>query len=163
MTTAATQPVNLQQELGKRRPFDLPEEEAYLGIVMTADRLADGFRLLFAEHGLSSPLYNVLRIVGARSKDGIRSRAISDDMFTREPDVTRLIDRLEQMRLVRRRRSPEDRRVIFVSVTAAGRRKLNDLADPVRDLHRRQLGHVGARRLKQLSALLFEARHGPTE
>lgn len=155
----AARPRNLQQEVGKRRPFDLPEEEAYLNLIRTAEQLSGQVRALFAEHGLSEPLYNALRIVAARGKGGLPSQSIAGDMVSRDPDVTRLVDRLAEAGYVTRTRSDADRRVVVVTITDAGRAALRRLARPLADLHRQSLGHLGPDRLRRLSRLLFDARH----
>ncbi|MEM1212902.1 MAG: MarR family transcriptional regulator [Planctomycetota bacterium] len=156
---APRRPENLQQELGKKDPFELPEEEAYLSLLRTADRLADQFRLLFAEHGLTSAQYNALRIIGARGKAGIPSQSIAKDLVTRDPDITRLVARLVKAGLVERAASSEDRRVVRIVIRPEGTRLLRRLKAPVAALHREQLGHLGEPRLRQLSGLLFQARH----
>lgn len=156
---AAKPPRNLAEEIGKKKPFDLPEEEAYLNIIRTAEHLSRQAHDLLARHGLSEATYNVLRIVAARGEDGVKSQTIADDMVTRDPDVTRLIDRLEKLKMVRRRRCENDRRVIWIHVTPPGSSTLRKLHEPIRALLRKLLGHLGGRKLNNLSTLLFEARH----
>ncbi len=159
MSDKPAHPRNLAQEIGKKKPFDLPEEEAYLNIVRTAEYLSRRAHDLVSKHDLSEATYNVLRIVAARGEDGVKSQTIADDMVTRDPDVTRLIDRLEKLKLVRRRRCENDRRVIWVHVTSLGSATLRKLHEPIRALLRELLSHLGDRKLNNLSALLFEARH----
>lgn len=152
---------SLQDEIHKKRPFELPEQEAMLNIVRTASALAGEFERLFRAHGLTDAQYNVLRILrgeGAR----MPSLSIAQRTVTRVPDITRLVDRLEAAELVERERCPEDRRVVYVSITKKGLRKLAELDEPVNDLHRAQLGHLGAKDLAALSELLVRARR-PTE
>lgn len=156
-------PRNLQQELGKKNPFDRPEEEAYLNLVRTAELLRDRMAGLFAEHGLSEPQYNALRIVAARGDTGIPSQAIADDMVARDPDMTRLVDRLEQAGFVIRRRCAEDRRRVYVRITPKGRRVIQAIRKPAADLLRQLLGHLGPAGLRRLSKLLFDARHPPAD
>lgn len=160
MSSAA--PRNLQEEIGKRRPFDLPEEEAYLNLVRTTERLGDAIRQTLSTHGLSEPQYNVLRIVVGHGKEGLPSQAIAQDMVCRDPDVTRLVDRLEKQGLVARRRDAEDRRRVWVAATDAGRDRLKAIAAPLRAALRGELSHLGPTKLARLSRLLFDARHPPT-
>ncbi len=162
-------PTGLAADLGKRCPFECPEEEAYLNVIRTADVLARQFDDLFKARGLSQPLYNCLRIlVGAEaaaarcdqaSFQGLAIREIGARLVAHAPDVTRLADRLEKLGLAERRRCPADRRSVRVFPTAKGRTVLAELADPVVALHRAQLGRLGAERLKNLSGLLTEARN----
>lgn len=150
-------PESLSGEVGKKRPFDLPEQEAMLNIVRTASALSTDFWRLFRSHGLTDAQYNVLRILrgeGAR----MPSLTIAQRMITRVPDITRLVDRLEGAGLVQRERCPEDRRVVFVSITRAGLEQLAKLDEPVAALHRRQLGHMRREDLETLSRLLVVAR-----
>src|SRR5205085_1373504 len=110
----------LQKELGKKKPFDSPEEEASLNLVRTEDHIRLPFVRLFDEHGISSPQYNVLRILRGKGGQGIPCQEIAEQMVTRMPDITRLVDRLEAAGLVERRRTPEDRRVVLVRIMKTG-------------------------------------------
>lgn len=163
-------PRDLAQEIGRARPFDLKEEEAYINLLMTHEALAERLERLFKAHGLSQPQYNVLRILrghrrralddGNRAHEGVPSTTISAQLTTRVPDVTRLVDRLEQAGLASRLRSKTDRRVVRVDITPEGEALLAEIDEPLASLHREQLGHLGERKLLQLNTLLFEARHG---
>jgi DNA-binding MarR family transcriptional regulator len=79
-------------------------------------------------------------------------------MITRDPDVTRLLDRLEKRELISRCRETNDRRTVMVRTTAEGLRVLARLDDPVQAAHRKQLGHLGRERLRVLTELLRFAR-----
>jgi DNA-binding MarR family transcriptional regulator len=79
-------------------------------------------------------------------------------MITRDPDITRLLDRLEKRGLIARARDSKDRRIITVRITREGLRILAELDEPIEEFHRRQLGHLGQRRLKRLIELLNSAR-----
>lgn len=153
------EPRNLQEEIGQRKPFELPEQEVYLNLLRTHEAISLEFDRLFKSFGLSQPLYNTLRIVGARGEEGIRSQQIASHMVRREPDVTRLVDRLEKAGLVERVRCPKDRRVIWVRATAQGQGRLKELHQPVLDLHAKQFKHIDREKLELLNQLLFEARH----
>jgi DNA-binding MarR family transcriptional regulator len=152
-------PQNLQEELGKIHPFALPHEEVYLNLERTLDVLSSDFRQLFAEYGLSEATYNVLRIVAARGTQGIPSQSIGKDLVRRDPDVTRLIDRLVKQGFVRRERSESDRRVVQVIITDKATDLLRQIRKPISELHQKQLGHLSDKKLRKLSKLLFEARH----
>lgn len=152
-------PRNLQEEIGKASGFDLPEQEAFLNLLRTHAELAAEFATLFKEFGLSEPQYNALRIVAAAGGRGIRSETIGVRMIARDPDTTRLIDRLVKAGLVSRARSEEDRRCMVVGITDDGRQLLRRLRPRVDRMHREQLGHLDRRELERLSELLFRARH----
>lgn len=135
-----------------------PEREAFLGILRTAELLDWELGQILKERGLSGPLYNVLRILRGAGSEGLPCSEIAARMLNRDPDITRLVDRLERRRLVRRVRGPDDRRVVRVASTEAGLTLLSELDEPVTALHKHQLGHVGKRRLDELVALLEVAR-----
>lgn len=155
--------IDLRHEIGKRRPFDLPEQEAYLNIMRTASVLGVEFERLFREYGLSESAYNAMRILrGAMTGPDAPGRRtcmeIGEQMVTPVPDVTRVIDRIERLGYAERRRFPADRRVVHVSLTRKGLDLLAAIDQPLLNLHRRQLGHLSADELRILSDLLSKAR-----
>ena len=132
-------------------------QEAYLSLFRTHEALLFEFKLLLKEHGLSDPQYNVLRILRGNAKP-LQVYQVAERMLTREPDITRLFDRLVRAELVERTRCEADRRVVWVSLTTTGRKLVDKLDRPVMMLHRKQLGRLGVRKLRLLSELLEEAR-----
>ncbi|MGB0717099.1 MAG: MarR family winged helix-turn-helix transcriptional regulator, partial [Phycisphaerae bacterium] len=149
--------VTLASELGKRLAFESGEQEAYLNVLRTADRLHADFVALFKSHGLTDAQYNVLRILRGHG-ERVPTRRVGRELVTREPDITRLVDRLEKADLVTRERCDQDRRVVWIEITADGLALLAKLDEPVSSLHHRQLGHLGSEKLATLSMLLCEAR-----
>jgi DNA-binding MarR family transcriptional regulator len=147
----------LQSELKKRGPFATAEEEVSLNLARTGDVLQAGFARLFKGHGISSPLYNVLRILRGEGRP-LPCLEVAGRMVTRLPDITRLVDRLEAMGLVRRSRIEEDRRVVLIAITDAGLALLAALDAPVAELHKAQLGHLSPDELATLNRLLVKAR-----
>ncbi len=141
----------------KKRSASL-EAQAFVNLQRAADFLMRGLVELLKPAGLSPAQYNVLRILRGAGRDGLACRAVGDRMITRDPDMTRLLDRLEARRLVARSREGKDRRVITTRVTEAGLRLLKELDRPVAELHERQLGHLPGPRLRALIALLESAR-----
>ena len=153
----------LQHELGKKRPFDSVEQEAYLNVIRTADVLVRDTAEVMKPAGLSPTQYNVLRILRGMActggpATGLACREIADRMLTRDPDMTRLLDRMEKRGLISRCREERDRRVVRTCITEAGLKLLESLEEAVHESHRRQLGHLGAEKLNQLISLLEEAR-----
>ncbi len=106
---------------------------------------------------LSATQYNVLRILRG-SPEGLACGEIASRMITRDPDVTRLLDRLEKRGLISRRRESKDRRTVMARITADGLKLLTRLDEPVQSAHRKQLGHLGRQRLRALTELLSVAR-----
>jgi DNA-binding MarR family transcriptional regulator len=106
---------------------------------------------------LSSTQYNVLRILRG-APDGLPCGEIGSRMITRDPDITRLLDRLEKRDLISRHRQSKDRRMVMARITPGGIQLLSRMDEPVREAHRAQLGHLGRERLKALTGLLQVAR-----
>ncbi len=158
MARRKSTPKNLAEEIGKKKPFDRPEVEAYLNLVRTHEHLAAMCAMFFKSHGITGPQYNVLRILRGHG-ERMQTYQVADEMVTREPDITRLLDRLVARGLVGRERCPEDRRVVWVELLDEGFDFLKELDRPVAQLHNAMLGHLNERKLRQLSKLLFEARH----
>ncbi len=154
----------LQHELGKRTPFACPEEEAFLGLIRTADVLGRAAGEMFKTHDLSSTQYSVLRILRGTcpaGTSGLACSTIADQMLTRDPDMTRLLDRLEKHGLISRAREEKDRRVVRTCITEKGLSVLAELDPFIAECHRKQLGHLGESRLRQLIDLLEAARDKP--
>ena len=157
--------VTLDREIKKKRPFDLPEQEAMLNILRTADQLQIRFARLFRQHGLTPQQYNVLRILRGEGKD-LPILEIAARMITVVPGITGLIDRLESAGLVARKRCDQDRRVIYVAITSRALQVLAEIDSPLEKLHRQTLGHMNSEELFNLCRLLEKARQPhslPTE
>ena len=153
---------SLQSEIKKARPFESPQQEAYLNIIRTASVLSGAFVSLFKQHGLSESTYNVLRILRGAAQtghpEGLPCLEVADRLVTRVPDITRLVDRLITADLAERERSLDDRRVVHIRITAKGLELLARLDEPVAHLHHSQLQHLGRGELQQLSTILEKAR-----
>lgn len=152
---------SLGSEIKKTRPFELLEEEAMLNTLRTADVLQGDLADLFKAAGLSSTQYNVLRILRGAAHteaDGLPCGEIAARLVTRDPDVTRLLDRLEKRNLIARCRPERDRRVVRARITQAGLELLAGLDPQVADAHRRQFAHMTRSELQQLVLLLEKAR-----
>jgi DNA-binding MarR family transcriptional regulator len=150
----------LQQEIQQRKPFASLEEEAFLNLLRTANALSQGLATVLKGADLTTAQYNVLRILRGAGTEGLPSGEVGERMVSRDPDVTRLLDRLERRGLVERCRDADDRRVVRARVTEVGRAVLAPLDGPVVEMHVRQLSHLGPERLRELVALLEAARDG---
>jgi DNA-binding MarR family transcriptional regulator len=148
----------MRPDIKQKKPLRLRQEEAFVNLLRTADALLQGVAETLKPLGLSPTQYNVLRILRGAEPSGLTCREIAERMITRDPDVTRLLDRLEDRGLVRRTRGREDRRVITTRITADGLRVLEQLAKPIAETHARQLGHLGGAALRNLVDLLEQAR-----
>lgn len=148
----------IQEEIKQSVPFGSLEEEAFLNVQRTANALSQEMGDLLRRHDLTQPQYNVLRILRGAGERGLTASDIGDRMITRDPDVTRLVDRLEKRGLVERWRCGEDRRVVWTRISPTGRELIDPLDTPVHELHVAQLHHLGADKLRTLVGLLEEAR-----
>ena len=151
-------PGRLQSEIRQSRPFPHPAEEAFLNLQRTADWLLRGVEETLRSFSLTHPQYNVLRILGGAGAAGLLCGELSARMITRDPDITRLLDRLEKRGYVRRGRGVEDRRVVRAYLTEEGGTALRSLDKPMRDAVRGPLAPLGAVKLEQLTGLLEEIR-----
>lgn len=134
-----------------------PEEDAYLELLRTTDLLTRRMVHVLKAEDLSSTQYNVLRILRGAA-EGLACGEIANRMITRDPDVTRLLDRLEKRGLIARNRETKDRRMVLTRITDKGLELLERMDAPVRQAHVQQLGHLGQKRLDALTELLRVCR-----
>lgn len=145
-------------EIKQNKPFTTASLEAFINVLRTAEALSRPEMELLKGHGLSPTQYNVLRILRGAGHEGLACREIGERMVKFDPDVTRLLDRLEARGLLTRERHKEDRRVIVSRITDAGIALLADLDAPIDTLHAKQLEHMGQEKIEALISLLEEAR-----
>ena len=149
------------KQIKQTRPFTSPEQEALLGLRMAAARLlAPWVQFLKTEAALSTSQYNVLRILRGSHASGLTCGEIGERTVARDPDVTRLVDRLGKRGLVKRTRSQTDRRVVQVDITQKGLDLLRELDPHAQRMPRALLGHVSHARLRHLSRLVSEVLEG---
>jgi DNA-binding MarR family transcriptional regulator len=151
----------LAKELGKRHPFELLEEEVFVGLMRTSDCLVRGFDGLFEEHGISENLYNTLRIIVGENdilKEGVSVGLISKRLVCRQPDTSRSVDRLVRLGLATRSTCPTDARRSLVRATSRGRELLRKLKAPLQRLHREQLKGLTRSQMENLRKLLDAVR-----
>jgi DNA-binding MarR family transcriptional regulator len=152
----------LRDEIGKRGAFESPHQEVFLNLLRTTDVLARQFDVIFKRVGLSETQYNVLRILRGAGPEGLACGEIAQRMITRDPDMTRLLDRLESRGLIARSRESTDRRVVRSRIAPPGLDLLTQLDEPIRQLHQQQLAHMSRDDLTRLVQLLETARSGPS-
>src|ERR1700692_2278033 len=144
----------LQAELKQNIPFTSREQEAYLALLRTADALQAEVEAWLKEFGLTGTQYNALRILRGAGPEGLPCREIGERMITHDPDITRLLNRLEDRGFVKRTRAKNDRRVICAKITPAGLKLLREMDSPLEKRGREMLRHVGQEKLKELIELL---------
>lgn len=146
----------------QNRPFGGVEHEVYLAIQRAAADLSQEAAALLRPHGLSGAQYNILRILRGAGTDGLACGEIANRLVTRDPDMTRLLDRMERQGLVTRERASHDRRVVTARITPQGKHLLAQLDEPMAALHRRQFAHMDQSRLRELAALLDDVVTAPS-
>ena len=134
------------------------EERIFITLLKVADALGQQAEQLTHTAELTGTQYNVLRILRGAGPEGLACRGIGDRMITHDPDITRLLDRMEKRGLLTRERQKDDRRVVKTRITPHGLALLKPLDQPMRDLHKRQFCYMSATRLKTLCDLLEEIR-----
>lgn len=141
----------------QRAPASL-EGRIFISLLKVADTLGQEAEQLTRTAELTGTQYNVLRILRGAGSDGLACRAIGDRMINHDPDITRLLDRMEKRGLITRERQKDDRRVVKTRITPHGLALLKPLDQPMRELHKRQFRHMAGARLKTLCDLLEEIR-----
>ena len=141
----------------KRRRTACPEEAAFVDLLRTTDMLSRPLAQLLKTEDVSATQYNVLRILRG-APEGLTCGEVANRMLTRDPDITRLLDRLEKRGLTSRCREVKDRRMVLTRITPEGLALLGRLDRPVHEAHRAQLGHLGRERLRTLAELLSVCR-----
>jgi len=150
----------LHTDIKQGKPFAVPELEAFLNLVRSADALGREVAAVLKPKGLSAAQYNVLRILRGAGESGLPCGEIGARLVTHDPDITRLIDKLERRGLVARARDAADRRVVTVRITAAGVDLAGDpaLDRTLNDLHQRQFAALAGDDLPRLIDLLERCR-----
>ena len=154
---------SITEELKQRKPYRTLEQEASVSLARTAALIEYAAADVLREHCLTPTQYNVLRILRGAEPHGLGRNAVRERLVFPVSDVTRLLDRLVDMGLVIRTRGGEDRRVVVSRITEAGLDRIAPLDSVIERLHRRQLGHLGERKLRELLTLLAEARENIRE
>jgi DNA-binding MarR family transcriptional regulator len=149
------------KELQQSKPFRHVEEEVFLNLQRTADALMQEITDILKPFGLSPTQYNVMRILRGAGESGITCKEIGARMITRDPDVTRLLDRLERRHLVTRNRAKEDRRFVSIHITNEGLLLLKELDDPIAQRQLDLMGHMDKQQLYRMVELLETIREWP--
>lgn len=149
----------LQTELKQNKPFRSLEEEVLLNIKRTNEFLSNESLSIIKDSDLTGTQYNVLRILRGAGEEGITCGEISERMVTKESDITRLLDRLENRGFISRERPATNRRIVVTRITKEGLDILSELDEPVDNCNLRLLGHLGKENLEVLNKLLEAIRY----
>jgi DNA-binding MarR family transcriptional regulator len=148
----------LRGEIQRSRPFTSGAEEAFWNLQRTSAVLTREFEAALKPFGLTHTQYNVLRILRGAGSEGLLCRQLGERMVTPDPDITRLVDRLERRGLIFRLRDHRGRRAVSTHITDDGRRLLGRLDVPVAEFHRKRLAHFDRGDLRRPIRLLESAR-----
>ncbi|HET9086520.1 MAG TPA: MarR family transcriptional regulator [Acidobacteriaceae bacterium] len=156
----AAGPGRLQQELRQNKPFANLQAEAFLNVVRTADVLQHALRQELKPYGITETQYNALRILRGAVDQGLTCSEIARRLISHDPDITRLLGRMEREGWVARARDDKDRRTVLTQITTGGLRKLDELDGLIVKSVDRLLAHVGKEELQTLVRLLENVRAG---
>jgi len=153
-----SKPIGLQAELRQTKSFSSLHAEAFLNLVRTSALLQHALHLKLKPYGVTETQYNSLRILRGAGSSGLTCAEIAERLVSQDPDITRLVARLQRQGLVRRQRGEKDRRVVLTKITAAGLDRLKQ-ADPVVDRTvNALLSHLSSSDLRTMIDLLERAR-----
>jgi DNA-binding MarR family transcriptional regulator len=148
----------LAREIGKKTPFAVPAEEAFLNILRTCSVLSAQANRVLREKGLAEPSYNILRILRGAGPEGRCGYEIAQHLVAQVPDMTRLIDRLEKLGLLERKRIDQDRRLVRCFITKDGLKLLKEIDEPLIELHKKQFARLTRAQIEQINELMVAAR-----
>ena len=151
----------LRDEIKQKKPFESLEQEAQLNVIRTSSLLLDEIEQLLRPYGITATQYNVLRILRGSEPGGLCRNELRDRMLTRMPDVTRLLDRMEEVGFVARAREDEDRRMVRTRITPTGLKLLADLDNVAVREHKRRFQALSESQLQTLIDLLTIVRQKP--
>ena len=150
--------MTLRDEIKQNKPFSSLEQEAQLSIVRTGAMMMDEIEQFLKPYGVTATQYNVLRILRGSEPDGLCRNELRDRMLTRMPDVTRLLDRMEEAGLVARTREDEDRRMVRSRITEQGLKLLAEVDEVTQDEHKRRFEKLDEDQMRTLIDLLTLVR-----
>ena len=151
----------LAKEIGQTKPFALREEEAFLNLARTFEFLQQQVAELLKQFQLTPTQYNLLRILRGAGEEGVTCSQAAERMLTLDPDMTRLLDRMEARSLIQRERSRQDRRIVITRITQEGLSLAATIDEPLQTLFRRLFGRLDDRKLTALIETLEALREQP--
>jgi MarR family transcriptional regulator, organic hydroperoxide resistance regulator len=154
-------PSRLQAELKQTKPFPRRSSEAFLSVLRTAALLEHQLNEVLRPYEITALQYNVLRILRGAGPKGLCGREIAERLVSKVPDVSRLLDRMEGLQLLRRERDATDRRHVTARITPKGLRLIDEAGPRLDAVERERFGHLDAERLQQIIDGLADVRGAP--
>lgn len=153
--------MSLKDEIKQTKPFARPADEALLSILRTAAVLEHAENDVLKAHGLTHTQYNVLRILRGAGKRGLCGREVAERLVSHVPDVSRLLDRMEDAGVIVRTRDPDDRRHVTARITAKGRTLLLDATPELERMGRARTTRLSPADVAGLIRVLAVIREQP--
>jgi DNA-binding MarR family transcriptional regulator len=153
-------PQKLQAEIKQSKPFSSPTAEALLSILRTAAVIDHHLAEALRPFGITATQYNVLRILRGAGQKGMCGREVAERLVSKVPDVSRLLDRTEDLGLIKRERDPEDRRHVTARITEKGLTVLDKATPELEAIERRRFGRLDPEGLQRLISALEDVRGG---
>lgn len=152
---------SIREELKQKKPFSSVAEEAFLSIHRTADVISQKYEQFLKQWGVSGTQYNVLRILRGAGPEGLRCGEIGERMVAHDPDITRLLDRMEKAGWIERARDSSDRRVVLTQINRRGLDLLKEIDKPIEEFNRQLGKHISERQFRELIETLDDLRNPP--
>ena len=149
---------DLQTDLKQKKPFPRISAEALVSVLRTAAVLDHQLTDVLKPFGITHTQYNVLRILRGAGAAGLCGREVAERMVSRVPDVSRLLDRMEDTDLISRERDPGDRRHVTARISRKGLAMLEEATPRLEAVERARFGQLPAGRLQQLLEVLTAVR-----
>lgn len=151
----------IREELKQTKPFFSPAQEAFLSVQHTADAISQKFEQFLKPWEISGTQYNVLRILRGAGPEGLRCGEIGERMVAHDPDITRLLDRMEKAGWIERSRDSRDRRVVLTRINRRGLDLLKQIDKPIEQFTKELGNHIPEKRFRELIDILDEIRNPP--
>ncbi len=152
---------SIREELKQTKPFSSVAQEAFLSIQRTADALSQKIEQFLRPWGVSGTQYNVLRILRGTGPQGLCCGEIGERMIAHDPDITRLLGRMEKAGWIERARDSNDRRVVLTHINRRGLELLKQIDKPIEEFTRELGKHISEKRFQELIETLDEVRNPP--
>jgi DNA-binding MarR family transcriptional regulator len=151
---------SLQSEIKQSKPFTTRRAEALLGILRTAAVIDHHLGEALKPYKITTTQYNLLRILRGAGREGLCGREVAERLISRVPDVSRLLDRTEDLKLISRERDPADRRHVTARITEQGLALLERVTPELEAVERQRFGRLDPAVLDGLIATLDDVRNG---